>query len=482
MRVPTVSRSAALFSVACSFLFACGEPDPQSKTASLLSAPDPSKTVTIHVHGWNLSGASKTGTVGDDRGGGSTVDGIRRFTAMPHGSTSPTAQNQIIGTEYYGKVFPSYYTAADVAEVSALKGIPRYATIVGKYARYVMQRSGAEGVNLTCHSMGCLISRYLIENDVAGLASEGKIRRWVSFAGVVAGAKLADLDRGKWLDPLASLLGYDLIDVEHMSYDWVQKNAAIYDGKRVDGNNPLFGNILVHHILSTNPKIDTALGIPLLDVLGSSAVPNDGIVLDDEMYLHDQQPSARWTTPSGTQLPVSQSHHFAHHFDITEKVSAQALASAALVGSRRVRVQLSKVSLRNDKEDPFFGKPPAEVVVESTVKYPYVNAIEPSAPTLDEVSMERRNAKVLSMNKGETKTPNWMLFDGPVFDAQTSVTLNVKLSETDFYPAGGVNENILSPPAPLGAFSGDVPLADGDYTVTTTDATFTLHVTVEKLY
>ncbi|HNF99895.1 MAG TPA: hypothetical protein PK493_21540, partial [Pseudomonadota bacterium] len=255
---------------------------------------------------------------------------------MPHGSTSPTAQNQIIGTEYYGKVFPSYYTAADVAEVSALKGIPRYATIVGKYARYVMQRSGAEGVNLTCHSMGCLISRYLIENDVAGLASEGKIRRWVSFAGVVAGAKLADLDRGKWLDPLASLLGYDLIDVEHMSYDWVQKNAAIYDGKRLDGNNPLFGNILVHHILSTNPKIDTALGIPLLDVLGSSAVPNDGIVLDDEMYLHDQQPSARWTTPSGTELPVSQSHHFAHHFDITEKVSAQALASAALVGSRRV--------------------------------------------------------------------------------------------------------------------------------------------------
>ena len=84
------------------------------------------------------------------------------------------------------------------------------------------------------------------------------------------------------------------------------------------------------------------------------------------------------------------------------------------------------------------------------MKYPYVNAIEPSAPTLDEVSMERRNAKVLSMNKGETKTPNWMLFDGPVFDAQTSVTLNVKLSETDFYPAGGVNENILSPPAPLG--------------------------------
>ena len=211
-------------------------------------------------------------------------------------------------------------------------------------------------------------------------------------------------------------------------------------------------------------------------------VPNDGIVLDDEMYLHEQQPSARWTTPSGTQLPTSQSHHFANHFNITEQVSAQALASAALTGSRRVQVQLSKITLRNDKEDPFFGKPPAEVVVESTVKYAYVNAIDASEPTLDEVSMARRNAPVLSMNKGETKTPNLMIFDGPVFDGQTSVSLNVKLSETDFYPAGGVNENLLFAPAPLGAFSGDVPLAPGDYTVTTADAVFTLHVSIEKLY
>lgn len=485
MRAPATRKFSPLPALGLStLLLACGSPaeQPTSAELALLRAPDPAKTITIHVHGWNLSGASKTGRIGDDRGGGSTVDGIRRFTSMPHGSTSPTAPNQIIGTEYYGKTFPSYYTATDIAEVSALKGIPRYATIVGKYARYVMQRSGAEGVNLTCHSMGCLISRYLIENDVAGLASEGKIRRWVSFAGVVGGAKLADLDHGKWIDPLANLLGYDLIDVEHMSYDWVTTNAARYDHKRRDGNNPNFGSILVHHILSTNPKIDTALSIPLLDLLGSANTPNDGIVLDDEMSLHEQQPSARWITPAGSELPTSHSHHFAHHFNITDQVSAQALASAALVGSRRVRVQLSKLTLLRDHEDPFFGKPPAEVAVESKVKYAYVNAMEPSGPVLDEVTMERRNAPVISISKGETKNPNLMVFDGPVFDGQTSVSLSVKLSETDFYPAGGVSENLLSAPAPLGSFSGDVPLADGDYTVTTADAVFTLHITVEKLY
>ena len=185
---------------------ACGDPAEIAQSQRALT-PDPARTVTIQVHGWNLSGSTKDSTVGDDRGGGDIVDGIRKFSSLPHGQTAPAAPNQIIATEYYGATFPSYYTAADEAEVKALKGIPRYALIVAKYARYVMQRSGADGINLTCHSMGCLISRYLIENDVGKLASEGRIKRWVSFAGVVNGAALADIDDGK-LSDLAKLIGY----------------------------------------------------------------------------------------------------------------------------------------------------------------------------------------------------------------------------------------------------------------------------------
>ena len=475
-------RLGGALGISLALLGACGGPTDELGQLTQELAPDPAKTITIQVHGWNLSGSTKDGNYGDDRGGGSSVDGIRRFSGLPHGQMSPSAGNQIIATEYYGKTKPSYYTAADEAAVNALKGVPRYALIVAKYAKYVMERSGATGFNLTCHSMGCLISRYLIENDVEGLASAGKVKRWVSFAGVVNGATLADIDNGKQLSNLAKLLGLDLIDVEHLNRKWVEQYAAIYDHKRVEGNNPLFAGVLVHHVEATNPRIDKALGAPLMDLFGYGNVPNDGIVLGEEMFLHSQAAAATWKTPAGTLMPVGQSHHLADHFTISEQPGAQALAAAALTGKRRVQVQLTSVSLIKDRESGIFDRAPAEVVVESRVKSPYVRAIDPTDPLLDEVTAERRNAPLFKMNKGETKTPNFVIFNGPVFDAQTSLSLNVKLLETDFYPAAGVNENALSPNVTLATLDQTVPLVSGDYTTTTADARFTIRVTVEDLY
>lgn len=480
MREHRFVRSAVAGCTLSLLLSGCGGPA-EIEQAQRALAPDPAKTVTIQIHGWNLSGSTKDGMVGDDRGGGDIVDGIRRFSSLPHASSAPTAPNQITATEYYGAKLPSYYTAADEAEVKALKGVPRYALIVAKYARFVMQRSGAEGINLTCHSMGCLISRYLIENDVGGLASEGRIKRWVSFAGVVNGATLADIDDGKLTD-LAKLIGLDLIDVAHMNRKWVESNVAVYDHKRVEGNNPVWAGILVHHVLATNPKIDTALSIPLMDLFGHGNVANDGIVLDDEMHLHRQDDAAQWATPSGALLPVGRSRHFANHFNISEQPGAQALAAAAITGKRRARIYLQSVTLLNDRETIFFDRAPAEVVVESKIRSPYVRAIDSSNPLLDEVTMERRNAPVLSLNKGDTKAVQQLLFDGPVFDAQTSLSVSLKLSETDFYPAAGINENLLSPNVALGSFEQDVPLSDGDYSVSTADVRFTVRVKIETLY
>ena len=481
-----IPASSLMIGCAALSLAACGEPAPaqvESRTSALLRpTPTPASTVTIHVHGWNLSGSTDDGVFGDDRGGGATVDGIIKYAGLPHGQRTPAAANQIVGTEYYGNKYPSYYTTADIGLIDSLRGIPRYAAIVGKYARHVMQRAGAEGVNLTCHSMGCEISRYLIENDVEKLITDGKLRRWVSFAGVVNGAKLAEIDGGRKLSDLARLLGLDLIDVQQMNYTWVSDLVAVYDHKRLEGNNPNFANLLVHHILATNPKIDTAASIPLMDVLGFSTVPNDGIVLADDMYLHGQQPDARWETPSGALLEAGQSRHFANHFNITETASAQAIAAAHLVGSRRVRVTLSSVTLLKEHESIFFDKSPAEVVVESQIRYPYLKTIDPTDLLIDEVSTERRNAPMYVMSKNETKATNYVVFEGPVFDAQTSVAVSVKLSETDFYPAKGLNENLLSKPFELATLNQELPLTSGDYTATTADARFTLHVDVEKLY
>jgi hypothetical protein len=460
-----------------------GAPAESASKRGLATSPDPTQTVTIFVHGWDLSGASKMdGVVGEDADGGGAADGIRQFSGLPSGVTNPTAPNQVVATEYYGAMYPPYYSASDVAAVSALEGIPRYALIIAKYAAYVMARSGATGFNLTCHSMGCLISRYLIENDVGQLISQGKLQRWVSYSGVVDGAKLADLDHGEWLDPLAKLFGINLIDVQDMSYDWVTTYVAVYDHDRPDGNNPNFGGVLIHHILSTDPKIEPPYNIPLMDALGYGNVPNDGVLLDDEMYLHAQQNSARYKTPSGDLLVGSRSHHFANHFTITDTVSAQAMAAAAITGSRRVLVTLSNITLIKDQDNPILTKPPAAVAIESTVTYPYLSAMEPSNPLLDEVTMERRNAPVLQLTQGVPQSPALVLFEGPVYDAQTSVALTVNAVETDWYLPGGVSKTVLGSNVTLGSFSGEVPLSAGDYTVTTAAATFTVHVDVETLY
>ena len=59
-----------------------------------------------------------------------------------------------------------------------------------------------------------------------------------------------------------------------------------------------------------------------MDLFGYGGAANDGIVLAEEMYLHEQQPSARWPTPSGALLPVTRSHHFADHHDLRAELSA----------------------------------------------------------------------------------------------------------------------------------------------------------------
>ena len=155
---------------------------------------------------------------------------------------------------------------------------------------------------------------------------------------------------------------------------------------------------------------------------------------------------------------------------------------AARRSHRRLSEAEERAILGHLHADRFVDKAPAEVVVESQIRYPYVKAIEPSDPLLDEVSTARRNAPLYRLNKGETLAPNYLVFDGPVFDAQTSVALSIKLSETDFYPAAGLNENALAPSFQLGELNQEVPLTDGDYTVTTADVKFTVHVAVQDLY
>src|SRR6185436_3040213 len=97
-------------------------------------------------------------------------------------------------------------------------GVPRYAAIVARYARHVMEESGATQVNFVSASFGSLIVRWLIEKDVGGLAGEGRIARWLSAEGLLAGNWAASQDD---LVGILDAVEPQPIDVEHMSYDWV---------------------------------------------------------------------------------------------------------------------------------------------------------------------------------------------------------------------------------------------------------------------
>src|SRR5437867_5989207 len=232
--------------------------------SALLAGPgnanyDPNATVTIYVHGLEAIGAVHHGVYGDDFHE-SLLDTIASFAGLPTiestgGSPPP---NVVAATTYYGDTAPSYYSAADIAEIDRVAaqwggGVPRYALIVAKYARHILERSGAQQVNFVSVSFGSLIVRWLIEKNLEGLADEGRIARWLSIEGVVAGNWAASHED---LVNLVDVLEPLPIDVEHMSYGWIESNLH---SPRTQAADPAYANILVGTVASTDDRyIDAA--------------------------------------------------------------------------------------------------------------------------------------------------------------------------------------------------------------------------------
>src|SRR5205814_2368669 len=95
------------------------------------------------------------------------AEAVAAFAGLPilgdaDGAPPP---NVVAGTTYYGDTPPPYYSAADLAEIDQVTaqwggGVPRYALIVAKYARHVLEISGARQVNFVSVSFGSLIVRW----------------------------------------------------------------------------------------------------------------------------------------------------------------------------------------------------------------------------------------------------------------------------------------------------------------------------------
>src|ERR1043165_4593257 len=137
------------------------------------AAQDPRHTATIYVPGYDSNGADRSGVFGMDRNE-PLVDSVAALIGAPVAAGEAALPHDVVATAtYYGDTAPAYYSAGDLAELSAVTAqwggaVPRYAAIVAKYARDVMQRAGVERVNFVSGSFGALIVRWLIEKDVGG--------------------------------------------------------------------------------------------------------------------------------------------------------------------------------------------------------------------------------------------------------------------------------------------------------------------------
>jgi hypothetical protein len=415
--------------------------------ATMLAGPaaashDPNRTATIYVHGFELEGADRHGVYGED-----AQDSLLAHVALllglpaagePGGALAP---NVVTGTTYYGDTPPPYYSAQDVAEVEQVTaqwggGVPRYALILAKYARNVLARSGAQQVNFVSGSFGSLIVRWLIEKDVGGLASQGKIARWLTAEGVLCGNWVASHNEVVgFLDFLSPLP----IDVEHMSYGWIEANLH---APHTEASSPLYAGILIGQIGSTDDSFrDGALSA--LMATYRDYQPNDGVQALGDTYFHTMAGASRLMG-----MPPTLGLFHVDHFSLSDHPGAWAEASSFITQKRRVTVTMTSAQVLNLHEPqlPFWDWRPAEVVLESRVYSPAAEARWGIVEPLTTSEKEGTVAPLRRFNKnGETQTFTHVLFDQMVLADETSLRLELHAEEVDYDAGYGVYETISTP-------------------------------------
>jgi hypothetical protein len=342
-------------------------------------------------------------------------------------------------------------------------------------------------VNILCHSMGCHVTRYLVEHDVRGLASSGRIARVISVAGALNGAGLADLFDNPSLRDYAVASPIQTSDFTHLDPDYATDHAAVWDHRLDEANSPMWTGISMHALTGSDPVATAAILRPL-DVTNPTDEPNDSILYARDTFFVAQDPAVRFVALDGTPVLPSHTWHHATHPQMEENVGAIAVAAAALFHHRRVTITLRGVTLHDDHEQPggfsTFGEPPADLACDVRVSYdPYLaDTFGTPSVLVHEQTLGDRSAPFFQMREGETASADAVLFDAPVFDDQTSLHLAFDLREVDHYPHFGVTELPSGDGSVLGSIDADVPLADGAIEIDTPDVRATVEVRVQTLY
>ncbi len=452
-------------------------------------------TITVWLHGFSTS--SKTGTYALDQSCSRDLfDHFPEFGIElpcgdnPEGNLLP---NQIARASYFGDTPPEWMAPEHAEEIARYPwdgptALHRYGLIMARFIRYKLEVSSATHVNIACHSFGCLIARYIIEHNLAELASERRIARWFTSGGVIAGARLARFATHPDVLRVADLIGIGMYDFLVMNPDFVMDEVAAWDHRHDEGNSPYLQSILIHHVAGSDQRVRPALNLPLLDLLNPYEEPNDGIMFSLDQFFSHQRPSGAFTTPSGAHIPATHSFTHAYHEDISKTAAFGVLGTAGLFHRRKVFIRLAEIELHRDREsrnifDGEQGRPPAEVSVEARVYYrPYVNEVLERDVLIHELAVDQRTPDMFIQEQGTTLQPNLTIFEGPVFDEMTSLHLDLEVVEVDWYPRFEVREARWPPHAPLGEFSGDVPLENGTFEFETRYARCVISVEVVDMY
>ena len=426
------------------------------------AAQDPAHTPTIYVHGYEDTGAAAHGGFGLDLRI-AQMDSIAALGGLPVADSGAVflPANVLTATTYYGDVPPPSYDAARRAELDSVTvawggGVPRYALIIANYVRDVLRRAHADRVNLVSASFGSLVVRWMIEKDVGHLASEGRIARWLSVEGLLAGNWAASrTDLVRYLD----LVDPQPIDVTQMQYDWV---AAHLHAPRGELDDPDAAKILVGQMVSTNDGYNHAALSDLMRTYDAWQ-SNDGVQAAADAVFSSVTARSRFLDRPPTLQWFPTDHLATKNFR-----GAWAAAACFVTQRRRVTVTLAsaRVADLHEPELPFWDWRPAEVLFESRV-------YSPRAATRwgigDPLSTRTRASAAAPLvrfdHDGDVKAVEQVLFDGFVPDDETSLHLELGGAEVDYDWRYGVYETTQLPYFDeLGSGTLDVSaLASGTY-------------------
>ena len=282
------------------------------------------KVITIYIHGYDQIGYKREGTYGNDDflKENAEVAKFLGFSTLYEQSSSDLGNNILVATPYYGNQAPDYYTQQDIKDIENIGiGIPRYALIVAKYAKYIMAKSNAQKINILSVSMGSLITRYMIEKNLENIAGDKKIAKWLSIEGVIRGNYAAS---NKNLIGLVSIFEKQSPDVEHMSYNWIEKNL----GSRDIGTSTYYKDIVIGFETSTK---DTALEgiLSIWMTLHDKFRPNDGYQVARDTYFQ-----INTTNNMFHSLPPTHSYFHDNHINLADNKAAWIQAVSFLTSKK----------------------------------------------------------------------------------------------------------------------------------------------------